>query len=304
MIKKGLILAGMIVAFSLSSFAQTRGKIEGIVTDSEKNPLEKVTIVIISTKTAATRFNISTDKKGKFTQIGIWPGYYQVTFQKEGFIPAYYEVKVAIAESTKLDVKMLNAEKAIEKALSDADRLFLRGYKLYEQQKYEAAVQSYQEAIKLNSLNWGYYFNLGLAYKKMKENEEAMAAFRKAVELNPESYSSNKELGEMLGKAKKFEEAKKYYKKAVELNQDDHDTYYNLGLVLIALGEREEALEAFLRVTDLKQDYAEAYYEIGTICIGQNNIDEAVINLEKFLELSPEHEKAATARQMLDYLKK
>ena len=147
MIKKGLILAGMIVAFSLSSFAQFQGKIEGIVTDSEKNPLEKVTIVIISTKTAARRFNISTDKQGRFTQIGIWPGYYQVTFQKEGFIPAYYEVKVAIAEATKLDVKMLNAEKAIEKALSDADRLFLRGYKLYEQQKYEAAVQSYQEAM-------------------------------------------------------------------------------------------------------------------------------------------------------------
>ena len=62
MIKKGLILAGMIVAFSLSSFAQFHGKIEGIVTDSEKNPLEKVTIVIISTKTSATRFNISTDK--------------------------------------------------------------------------------------------------------------------------------------------------------------------------------------------------------------------------------------------------
>ncbi len=304
MIKKGLILAGMIAVLSLSSFAQVHGKIEGIVTDSEKNPLGKVTIVIISTKTAATRFNISTDKQGKFAQIGIWPGYYQLTFQKEGFIPAYYEVKVSIAESTKLDVKMLNAEKAIEKALSDADRLFFRGYKLYEQQKYEAAVQSYQEAIKLNSLNWGYYFNLGLAYKKMKEYEEAMAAFRKAVELNPESYSSNKELGEMLGRAKKFEEAVKHYKRAVELNQDDHDTYYNLGLVLIAVGEREEALEAFLRATDLKQDFADAYYEIGTIYIGQNNIDEAVKNLEKFLELSPEHEKAATARQMLDYLKK
>ncbi len=92
--------------------------------------------------------------------------------------------------------------------------------------------------------------------------------------------------------------------KAVELNQDDHDTYYNLGLVLIALGESEKALEAFLRATDLKKDYAEAYYEIGTIYIRQNNIDEAVKNLEKFLELSPEHEKADTARQLLDYLKK
>jgi len=304
MIKKGLILACMIAVFSLSSFAQVHGKLEGIVTDSEKNPLEKVKIVIISTKTSARRFNISTNKEGKFAQIGIWPGYYQINFKKEGYVPVTQEVKVSIAESTKLEVKMLKAEKAIEKALSDADRLFLKGYKLYEQQMYEAAAQSYEEAVKLSPSNWGYHFNLGLAYKKMKNNDEAVTAFRKAVELNPESYSSSKELGEALGRAKKFEEAKKYYTKAVELNQDDHDTYYNFGLVLIAVGESEKALEAFLKAADLKKDYAEAYYQIGTIYIGQNNIDEAVKNLEKFLELAPEHEKADTARQLLDFFKK
>ncbi|MEA3421471.1 MAG: carboxypeptidase-like regulatory domain-containing protein, partial [Acidobacteriota bacterium] len=97
MIKKGLILACMIAVFSLCSFAQVHGKIEGIVTDSEKNPLEKVTIVIISTKTSATRFNISTNKQGKFAQIGIWPGYYQVNFKKAGYVPASYEVKISIA---------------------------------------------------------------------------------------------------------------------------------------------------------------------------------------------------------------
>ncbi len=48
----------------------------------------------------------------------------------------------------------------------------------------------------------------------------------------------------------------------------------------------------------------DAYYHIGTIYIGQNNTEEALKNLEKFLELAPEHEKANIAQQLLDFLKK
>jgi len=33
-------------------------------------------------------------------------------------------------------------------------------------------------------------------------------------------------------------------------------------------------------------------------------VEEAVKNLEKFLELAPEHEKANVTKQLLDYLKK
>ncbi len=41
MIKKGLILAGMIVAFSLGSFAQTRGRIEGIACFGEQGKISR-----------------------------------------------------------------------------------------------------------------------------------------------------------------------------------------------------------------------------------------------------------------------
>ena len=297
MIKKTIILSCLIGLLLSNLWPSVQGKIEGTVTDSSGNPLEKVTIIITSLKASTGHINIKTDKKGKFTQVGLWPGRYQVNLKKSGYLPVSYEVRVRIAESTKLAIKMEKAEEALERSLSKADSLFLKGYKLYEQSKYE-------EAVKLSSTQWGYFFNLGLAYKKLDKTEESVTAFRKAVELNPDSFSSNKELGEVLGKGGNYEEAKVYYQRAIELSPDEPDAFYNLGVCLMNLGESVEALNAFLKAVEIKEDYVEAYYQIGTIYIGQNRTEEAVISLEKFLELAPEHEKASIAKQLLDYLKK
>jgi len=303
-IKKTIILSCLIGLLLSNLWPSVQGKIEGTVTDSSGNPLEKVTITITSIRASTGHINIKTDKKGKFVQVGLWPGRYQVSLKKSGYLPVSYEVRVRIAESTKLAIKMEKAEVALERSLSKADKLFLKGYKLYEQSKYEEAALAYKEATKLSSTQWGYFFNLGLAYKKLDKTEEAVAAFRKAVELNPDSFSSNKELGEVLGKGGNYEEAKVNYLRATELSPDEPDAFYNLGVCLMNLGESVVALNAFLKAVEIKEDYVEAYYQIGTIYIGQNRIEEAVISLEKFLELAPEHEKASIAKQLLDYLKK
>jgi len=303
-IKKSIILSCLIGLLLSNLWPSVQGKIEGTVTDSSGNPLEKVTITITSLKASTGHVNLKTDKKGKFIQVGLWPGRYQVSLKKSGYLPVSYEVRVRIAESTKLAIKMEKAEEAMERSLSKADRLFLKGYKLYEQSKYEEAALAYEEAAKLSSTQWGYFFNLGLAYKKHDKTEEAVAAFRKAIELNPDSFSSNKELGEVLGQSENYEEAKVYYQKAIEISPDEPDAFYNLGVCLMNLGESVEALNAFLKAMEIKEDYVEAYYQIGTIYIGQNRTEEAVKSLEKFLELAPEHEKADIAQQLLDYLKK
>jgi len=303
-IKKTIILSCLIGLLLSNLWPSVQGKIEGTVTDSSGNPLEKVTIIITSLKASTGHINIKTDPKGKFIQVGLWPGRYQVSLKKSGYLPVSYEVRVRIAESTKLAIKMEKAEEALERSLSKADSLFLKGYKLYEQSKYEEAALAYEEAAKLSSTQWGYFFNLGLAYKKLDKKEESVTAFRKAVELNPDSFSSNKELGEVLGKSENYEEAKVNYQRAIELSPDEPDAFYNLGVCLMNLGESVEALNVFLKAVEIKEDYVEAYYQIGTIYIGQNRTEEAVISLEKFLELAPEHEKASIAKQLLDYLKK
>lgn len=304
MIRKTLF-AAVLAALTLGAgLAQTQGKIEGRVADPAGNPIEKVAVSIVSQRTSSIHYELSTDKKGKFLQVGISPGGYLVIFKKEGFAPVSKEVRVSIDETTQVDTQLKTVEAEVQKTLSEADSLFLKGNKLYADQNYPEAVAVYREALKLDPANWRYYMNLGLACKKMGGADEALAAFRKALELNPESFSVNKEIGEALARAGKLDEAKPYYEKAVALRPDDPDAHYNLGLCLSSTGEPDSALAQFQRAVELKPDFADPYYQIGTLLISQNKVPEAVASLEKFLALAPDHPMAGVAKQLLQALKK
>jgi|WetSurMetagenome_2_1015567.scaffolds.fasta_scaffold121135_2 tetratricopeptide (TPR) repeat protein len=300
-----IILAGWLIVTCIApGLAQVKGKLSGVVMDAQGNPVEKATVTIVSSRRVTEAYELTTSKEGHFVQVGLQPGYFQVTVKKTGYAPKVLEAKVSMDAETKLDFKLETADAVAQRSLSEADKLFLQGNKLYSDQKYAEAAGAYEEAVKLSQTNWGYYLNLGLSYKKLEKRPEALAAFRKAVEISPESYSATKELGEALGKDGNFAEAKTYYQKAVDLSPDDPDAHYNLGACLTNTGEQDAALAHFQKVAELKPDYADAYYQIGTIYIGLNKVPEAVQSLERFLELAPNHEKAQLARQLLQYLKK
>ncbi|MFW6140069.1 MAG: tetratricopeptide repeat protein [Acidobacteriota bacterium] len=299
-----VLLVSLILLYSLPVQSQYQGKLKGIVVDDEGDPIPGVDIHIISVKYARRHHDIKSKKDGGFVQVGIYPGRYTIQFQKEGYMPVSTEKKIGIAETVNLKITMHKASQAMQKKLSGANKSFSKGIELFEQEKYEEAIDAYKEAIEENPEEWSYYFNLGLVHKKIEDKEKAFEAFQKAVELNPKSYSANKEMGELLAKAEKWAEAKEYYSKAVSISQDDPDTYYNYGAVLYELGSSEEALEAFLKTIELDEEYADAYYQVGTIYISQNKTTEAIKYLETFLELAPNHPKASSAQQILDYLKK
>lgn len=304
MASKKLITLFILILLAVPGWAQYQGRIEGRVLDDAGNPLEKVEVSIVSSKMGSQKFDLRSDREGRFTQIGLRPGFYLVNFKKEGFAPRSTEVKVSIAEATKFEIKLEPAAAEAMRTMSESDRLFVQGTNLYAEGKFAEAAASYEEAITLNDTQWAYYFNLGLAYKKMEKGEEARAAFLRAQELNPGGYSACKELAESLAKAGKYEEAKALYQKALEISAEEPDVFYNLGLCQVSTGEPEAAIESFSRCIALKPDYADAYFQLGTVYVGQNRVKEAAESLERFLELAPGHEKAGLAKQLLDYLKK
>jgi tetratricopeptide (TPR) repeat protein len=304
MIRKSVFVAVLLALNFSAAWAQTQGRIEGHVLDSAGKPLEKVAVSIVSQRTSSVHYELTTDKNGKFLQVGLTPGNYLVNLKTEGFAPASKEVHVSIDETTRFNVQLKTVEAAVMKSLSEADNLFLKGNKFYAEKKFPEASAAYQEAIYLDPGNWRYYLNLGLSLKKLNKPDEALAAFKRAVELNPESPSANKEIGEALARAGNLSEAKPYYEKAVSFSPDDADAHYNLGICLSSTAEPEAALAEFRRAIELKPDSADAYYQIGTLLIGQNKVPEAIASLEKFLELAPDHEKAGVARQLLQALKK
>lgn len=302
--KKTVVFAAGILALALAAGAQFQGRVEGRVIDTTGAPIEKAEISIVSQRTTSIHYELSSGKDGKFMQIGLMPGYYLVTVKKTGFQTRSSEFHVGVAGEAKLDVTLEPADQMTMKSVSEGDKLFLKGNKLYGEQKYAEAAAAFREAAALTPNNWGYHFNLGLALKKQGRPDEALAAFRKAVELNPETYSANKELGELLAKSGAAAEAKPYYEKAAALVPDDPDAHFNLGACLMNTGESDAAFEHFQKAVELKPDYAEAYYQLGTIFIGRNQIPEAVKSLEKFLELAPNSPQAPIAKQLLQAIKK
>ncbi len=294
---------------SIFLFASVQGKIIGKVTDKGGNPIKEVVVKIISTKNPGVHFEIKTDKKGSFTQIGLYPGYYLVQFEKEGYLSITKEIKVSIAETTRVNISMESTEEYIEKKISPANKIFLKGNKYFKENKFEEAIESYKKAIELSSEQdnyvFLYYFNLGLAYKKINKIPAAIGAFLKCVELNPESYSSYKNLGELYAKNNDYEKAKDYYLKAIELSPDEPVIFYNLGVSFLNTGESDKAWESFQKVISLDPKFTDAYYNLGTLAIGRNKTEKAIAYLEKFLELAPsDHHNVQTAQQLLNYLRK
>ncbi len=293
-----------VLASAASAWPQFQGKIGGRVLGPDGSPIEKAEVTIVSQKSSTVRYEVKTDREGHFIQIGMMPGYYMLNVKKAGFVPGSKEVHVGVAGEETVEIKLNSAAAEAERSYSAAEKAFLKGNKLYAEQKFAEAAAAYREAIGLDAANWATHLNLGLALKKSGQPAESLAAFRKAVELNPESYSANKEAGEALAKADQFAEAKTFYEKAAGLSPDDPDAQYNLGVCLVNLSESEAALPRFAKTVELNPDYADAYYQMGTILIGQNKVAEAKASLEKFLTLAPDHEKAGIAKQLLEYLKK
>jgi tetratricopeptide (TPR) repeat protein len=303
-LKKAAFILVLVLACAVPSLAQFQGKVSGRVLDQEGNPVEKAEVTIVSQKTSKIRYELKTDGQGHFIQIGLMPGQFMISVKKAGYAPGSKEIHVGVAGEETFEIKLRSVEGEMERAYSAADKAFLKGNKLYADQKFAEAEAAYGEAVGLDQENWGYRLNLGLALKKVGKSEEALASFRRAVELNPDSYSANKEIGEALAKADQFAEARPFYEKAAGLSPDDPDAQYNFGVCLVNLGESETALPRFEKAVDLEPGYADAYYQMGTILIGQNKVADAVASLEKFVSLAPDHEKAGIAKQLLEYLKK
>ena len=73
--------------------AQT-GTARGKVFDAQGQPVADAKIVIEYQGGITRKFEIKTNKKGEYMQVGMQPGPYRITASKDGFQPAVIEVRI------------------------------------------------------------------------------------------------------------------------------------------------------------------------------------------------------------------
>jgi len=86
-----------------------------------------------------------------------------------------------------------------------------------------------------------------------------------------------------------------------------HDTavrLLNKGVALFNGGKVDQAIPIFERVLTVDPTLAKTHYMLGLSYANSGNNEKGKEHLTKFLELAPNDENAATAKEMLDYINK
>jgi tetratricopeptide (TPR) repeat protein len=89
---------------------------------------------------------------------------------------------------------------------------------LYDQEKYDEAIQTYNQVIEINPSCAEAWYGKGIALSGLKKYDEAMKAYNLAIERNPQYAEAWYKKGIILEAQGKHDEAGQAFDKAIEIN--------------------------------------------------------------------------------------
>ena len=206
--------------------------------------------------------------------------------------------KSSIFNITTLETRLIapintNKTNPIGSSNEDAVAWYNKGLALYNQSKYDEALQALDKAIELKPDYADAWLFEGMALSSLdRYNVAALQAIDKAIELNPNDASGWFVKGVALSNQSKYGEAIQADDKAIELKPDFAEAWDGKGLALYNQGKYDEALQALDKAIELKPDDAVAWYNKGLALYAQNKYDEALQALDKAIELKPDYARS------------
>lgn len=309
--KRCLIAAGLLLGLGLLAApaqAQT-GTARGKVVDAEDKGVPDARILIEFQGGITRKFEVKTNKKGEFMQVGMQPGPYRFTVTKEGYQQAVVDTRIMLGDATEVPTVTLQTQtQAAQAPGSAANQLkedFQKAVALQSEGKLDEAEAAYKAILEKTPDIPEVYQNLGSVYASKKDFASAEAAYLKGLELRPDSPDIATQLAQLYQENGQPEKAMELMSKSAGANPDDAKAQFNQGIFFLNSYKNEEAIAAFEAAIKADPTMAEAYYRLGALMVGQGKVPEAIQNLEKYLSLNPtDAQNVATAQGLLKALKK
>ena len=172
--------------------------------------------------------------------------------------------------------------------------------------EYEAAIASFDQALKIKPDYYQAWRNRGNALDDLGRLEEAVASFDQALKIKPDNYQAWNNRGYALMNSGRLEEAVASFDQALKFKPDAHKAWNNRGYALMNLGRLEEAVASFEQALKIKPDDHKAWYNRGIALFNLGRLEEAVASFEQALKIKPDCHEAWNNRGVLlcDFLKR
>ncbi len=297
-----------LLAFGAPASAQT-GMLKGKVVDVKDAPVEGAKVTITAKGMKSTR-EVKTNKKGEWVQIGLFPGEYSVTAEKDGDAGTV-GTRVSIGENPDVMIRIGKAgpsPEASAKAVA-LQKSFDEGVALMKSGDFDGSIAKFNEAIAQAPNCHDCYYNIGFAHSQKKEWDKAEAAYKKATELKPDYAEAWNGLANAYNTQKKLDLALEASANAAKYGGapgggGSASALYNQGVILWNQGKYPEAKEKFEAAAKADASYADAHYRLGMANLNLGDMPGAVAAFEGYLKAAPTGEYAEQVKGILTSIKK
>lgn len=168
---------------------------------------------------------------------------------------------------------------------------------LYRQQsRWDEAIESYQQLLKLQPNHLETMGNLGITYKAQNKLEEAIHWYQKILQIEPKSLPAWGNLGNVYQEQKRFDDALFCYQKTLNLDPNNPMTYNNIGNLYLSHNKPADAVNYYQQSITLSKKHPETvpasmlidtYCNLGNALAGLNQIAHADQAYQLALQLDP-----------------
>lgn len=193
--------------------------------------------------------------------------------------------KEAASEATPVEKKQLTAQEWFE-----------RGYIYYQEKNYKQAMRCVNEAVSLESDNYGFYILRGVLRDEENDWNGAINDFNKMIELNRGDHALYNLRGTYWLEKRDFKRAFADFSEAIHLQPNFARTYYSRGNVQIVKGDLDEAISDYDEAIRLQPDFVLAFYARGTARGAKGDLDGAIADYDEAIRIQSDYAQAYNNR--------
>ncbi|MFH1800091.1 MAG: tetratricopeptide repeat protein [Candidatus Omnitrophota bacterium] len=169
---------------------------------------------------------------------------------------------------------------------------FLISSRLFWEEKFLRAENSFKKAVEINPKNDDAYVELGRVCQDYRKDLQAENLFKKAIEINPKNDQAYVELGQLYLEQVKFPQAENLFKKAMEINPKNDDAYVGFGRIYRSQGDYLHAEDFFNKAIELNPKNDRTCVELGQLYLERGKFQQVEDFLKKAVELNPVNYRA------------
>jgi len=160
-----------------------------------------------------------------------------------------------------------------------------QGLKALDEKRYQAAVDSFTQAVAADPKDYSLHFNLALAYSLMGKHAEAIPEYKKTLELKPGLFEAELNVGISLLREKQAAEAVPYLTAAVAQNAQQYRPNYYLAEALLRAGDPAMAEQAFTAALAIDPKAPAGELGLAHALAKEQRLDDAAAHFKKAAEL-------------------